>query len=215
VRHRRRLSKVAQSTRERFRKLQRLVETVDTANQWLTELVVAHVTIELVSTWSNFVRSYYLSCALNARLGRRSRIRTSRPYASAQDALGAAVLRFNPKATPLATGLWHRRDEPDWKNNGTLITLASEASWSNLETIAAALSIRGARSTVDPPVARNFYAHRNAGTLAAARSLGPRYGIPQYERLSQILLAIPSGSPNSLLVEWTGELDTITEWLCE
>jgi hypothetical protein len=195
--------------------LRRLIATVDPADVRSTELRVGHVTLELVNLWSNFVRAYYLSCALNARVGRRQRIRTTRTFTSTDDALRAAVLRFKPAAARLPSGGWSRRDEPDWKNTGILLTLASEGGWSNESTVAAALSIKGIRSIFDLPTFRNFYAHRNRETLEAARLLGARYGIPQYRRLSEILLSVPVAGRDLLLIEWIGELDIIIEWLCE
>src|SRR5207248_3261272 len=108
MRHRRRIGKVAQAARRRLARLRRLVAGVDPRDVQATERVVAYVTIELLTLWGNFLRSYYLACALNARCGRRRRIRTAVSYASVEDALGAAVRRFNSRAVPLATGKWHR-----------------------------------------------------------------------------------------------------------
>ena len=215
MRHRRRLRKVAQPARKRLRRLRHLAETVDRADLAKAERTIAHVAIELLTLWSNFVRSYYVACALGARRGRHSRVRTSKPYASVNDAIGAAIAKFRPSAVPRSTGLWHRRDEPTWHDNQTLITLAKDAKWSNEEVVAAALSIKGVRGALDLPVFRNFYAHRNPETLKTASQLGPQYGIPQHRRLSEILLAVPKGGHEALLLQWIGEFDIIIEWLCE
>ncbi len=215
MRQRRRLRKMAQAVKRRLQRLRRLAKAVDRTDLHLTDRTIAFVTLEVANAWANFMRSYYLACALNGKRSRRGTIRTAKPYASANEALGGAVVRFKPTATPNTAGQWHRRDEPAWHDTQVILTLSQEADWSNKDNVGTALSIRGSRGALDLPVFRNFYAHRNPATLRAARSLAPSHGIPQYQRLSDILLSVPVGSREALLVDWIDEFGIIVEWLCE
>jgi hypothetical protein len=210
-----RLRKVAQAARKRLRRLRKLVKGVDRTDVHITERSIAFATTELLTLWANFARSYYLASALQGKQTRRKRIQTSAHYSSPNDAIGAAILRFTPRARPHASGKWHRRQEPTWHDTNILLTLALDGGWSTASVVAAALSVTGVRAYVDLPVFRNFYAHRNASTQDAARACAPFYSIPQLRRVTDILLQVPQNGHEPLLVEWIDELDVVIDWLCE
>jgi hypothetical protein len=207
------LPQLGYGTNRRYSRLANMVVTAHGRAGPIVERIISFVTIEVQSTWSNFARCFYLSCAMGCREGRRSRISAAVSYATVNDALGAAILQFRPKATPLATGMWHRRDEPAWHEPRTLEVLAIKNGWTNLATIQSVFSLRS-RALVDLPVFRNFYAHRSVENLRAASAQAPMYGHPTSLRPTQVLLSIPIGGRGALLSQWIEELSTMSLWLC-
>jgi hypothetical protein len=174
---------------------------------------VAFVTIELQSAWSNFIRAYYRSCWRRPRTGSGHRIAMVVPGGAAHE-LGFAVTRWRPRATPTATGEWHRRDEPSWHNPAILITLARELSFTNRADIATAFS-SGSRVFLDLPVYRNFFAHRGHGTFRAAmQNAVERYGIAHAATPSMALLSRPPGLAQSLLADWIDDMFLTAQFLC-
>src|SRR5205823_2817708 len=137
-------------------------------------------TIELLNTWTNFVRSFYLSCCLNAKPEFSPRIGvTGLPLRTAEVlAIDTAIQITKPslylKHTPGAP--WSRRDEPSWHDPRTLLKLSQSLGFSNEADIQAAVSINP-RVLLDLPVFRNFFAHRNRDTFLSAQRLASHYGI--------------------------------------
>lgn len=177
------------------------------------ELCVANATIQLLNLWANFVRAYYLSCMLGAKREGGGWVATAHPGLTVNQALGMAILLFKPRAQPSATGGWDRRQEPTWHDPNNFLKIAAAVNCAHLADIQAAFST-GTRVFHDLPVFRNYFAHRNQQTSAAAVALAPLYGIPSTRRPSQVLLSRPIRRPQPLLLEWMDEMQFTIEYLC-
>lgn len=176
------------------------------------DMLIAYSTIEAINGWAAFVRSYYLSCMMNAETERGRTVLVSQSGLSADAAIGVAVQRFKPNVSPLASGQWHRRTEPPWHDPNTLLTLSAHVSCSQHSEISAAFSL-GATVFAGLPVFRNFFAHRNEGTLSAVRSIAPRYMVPSTLRPAAMLVFRPLTRPSGLLDEWLDELEVTARLL--
>jgi hypothetical protein len=115
---------------------------------------------------------------------------------------------------PPPSGTWRRRDEPPWHDPSTLIILATNIGATNLTQIQAAFST-GSRAPSDLPVYRNYFAHRNRGSLDAARSLIRLNGVAAGGSMAEVLARKPVGRSNPLLEEWISDLEFIAEFVCE
>lgn len=176
------------------------------------EAAISFVTIEILNSWVNFIRAYYLSCAFSAVSVTGTRI-TAASRMTENQAIGCAVHRWKPHAQPKADGSWNRRDEPNWHDPNIFIPICHTVAFSNVSDIEAAFST-GERTFDDLPVFRNYFAHRNWRTELAARNRAPLYGIPSSMRPSQILLARPLGRPQPLIFDWIDHLSFTGEFLC-
>lgn len=177
------------------------------------EARVAFVVIETLNAWTNFVRSFYLSCMFSARTTGGIRIGTVTTGIGENDAIGRAVLYWRPTARQKSDGSWRRRDEPTWHDPNLLIPVCRAEGFTNITDIEAAFSA-GDRTFVDLPVFRNYFAHRNQRSEKAARNLAPRYGIPATHRPAEILLSTPLGRPQSLIDDWIDHISFTIEYLC-
>jgi hypothetical protein len=175
--------------------------------------VAAFVAMEAANAWANFSRSYFLSCAINARLERGIRVNPLTPVNSSNAALGMSVRYYKPYAAPKADGTWHRRDEPTWHDPNVLTTLLNVLNVTHMVDVYAAFSINS-RVFLDLPVFRNFFAHRNQGSSAAAQRLAPQYSIPIDLRPAEILLERALGRPFPVVVDWLDDLTLVSEYLC-
>lgn len=199
------------------RRLARHHQVVDAAIQFApslhTEQLISYVSIDLLNSWVNFARSYYLSCCMGARTAVGLQVNLTTRPASLTAAIGLAVHQHRPKAQPRSDGSWNRRDEPPWHSSLTLLSLAAFLGFSNQTGIQSAFSIQ-TRVFADLPVFRNFYGHRNEQTQKAASKLGPQYGISPLLRPTAILLGRPSGRPQALIHEWIVDMSLAAEIMC-
>jgi hypothetical protein len=186
------------------------ISTVSTGT--LPEILVGNVAIESLNSWANFTRTYYLSCFLSPRTECGVPLSVT-STAAAGDAMGIAIRTWRPRATPNASGVWSRRDEPTWHDPNTLLTLAAVISCSNLADIQAAFSL-GYSVFRDLPVCRNFFAHRNRHTERAAMDIALRHGIAGHPRPAKLLLSFPYGRPEPLLLEWLHQISFTVQYLC-
>lgn len=174
---------------------------------------LAFCTIELANRWAMFCRSYYLSAALGSRNARGMPVRCSVGKLSLNDALGRAIRKHRSTATPKSDGSWPRRLEPTWHDPHVLIDLMSDVGSTNAADVAHAFST-GTRAFLDLPVFRNFFAHRNVGSMNAAQRIGIHYGIPSSLPPCDILLRRPVGRPRALLLDWFDDVQFTMEYLC-
>ena len=176
---------------------------------------ISHAVVESLNTWTEFVRSYYLSCILKPK-----RVRGGRVAASAftgttfNDAIGVAMARHRPQTPLPASGRWVRRDEPTWHDPYVLLNSCADLGCSNLTQIQSGLSLP-TRVFIDLPVFRNFFAHRNHATAASARVLASHYSIPSYHHPIDILANLPAGRPEPLIADWIDDMLCVIEFLCE
>ena len=175
---------------------------------------MAICTVELLNLWANFARSYFLSCILRPRRVKRGRVlHSNAAIVTFEDAVRAAARLHKPRTVPMA-GPVHRRDEPTWHDAHVFITSCASLGCSHQPDIEAAFSV-GSRVLLDLPVARNFFAHRNAATANAARAVALLYAIPTRRHPIDILALPPSGRPFPLLIEWIDDVRVLVELLCE
>lgn len=214
VRPTRNLKTLKTSAARRLQRLRGLLDSaIADAGGRYADSITSFGTVELQNTWVNFVRSYYLSTVIGARLERGLRIGIAHHFPDLNSAVGFAVHTWKPLATPRPNGSWRPRDEPTWHDPQVLLTLGSLIGMSNLVDIQTAFSIgTGVFSYL--PVFRNFFAHRNERTMHPAQAIAPIYGIPSTRRPVNILRSQPIGRPNSLIIEWTHDMQVVIELLC-
>lgn len=176
---------------------------------------MCRVTIDTLNTWTNFARAYYLSGMFGARRTNSARIAVANPHLSEQYAIENAIVISRPTAIRrLPAAAWHRREEPTWHDPNVFQRICAGEGFSNLVEIQAAFSA-GYRVFSDLPVFRNYFAHRNQGTLKAAVGLAPLHGIPATRRPSEILLTRPIGRIQPLILEFIDEIEFTVEYLCD
>jgi len=206
---------LAKSTTYRLKALR---ESLDAARSILAarerKLTVCGVTIDAINTWANFSRSYYLSCCIGAFLEPLGHVTTTLAFVSFNDSIGEAVRLHRVYATPRATGIWHRRDEPAWHDPNVLLNCFNNIGASNYAHVTNALSV-GTRFFIDLPVFRNYCAHKNQQTEQAAQSLAPTYGISSLLSPTEILLSTPIRARDPLLTLWLYDMETVVSLLCE
>lgn len=177
---------------------------------------IAFVTIELQNLWSNFCRSYYLSCILRPEREKGGIVTVNQFTGNDfNDAITVTMQKHKPWVRPNAAGIWNRRDEPAWHDTSVLIASCQELGCSNLMNVYAALSL-GSRVFQDLPIFRNFFSHRNETTVKNARSVATAYSIPSARRHpTQILASNPYGRAIPLLVDWIDDITITMELLCD
>lgn len=177
------------------------------------ESVLTFATLELLSTWSNFARAFYLSCLRGTITASGGKISCTVGFTDWNQAIGVAIRVYRPGALPKADGSWDRRDEPAWHDKNVLMNLCLATGCSHTPEVQRAFSA-GYRVFDDLPVYRNFLAHRNQQTMHAAMRTSALHGIPSTWRPSQALLAVPLTGSRPLLLEWVDEVDFTVEYLC-
>jgi hypothetical protein len=177
------------------------------------EARIAFVTIEMLNLWTNFMRSYYLSCMYSAVSRRGIYIKAQGARQTENQALGFAVRYWRPRATPQANGSWQSRDEPTWHDPNHLIPIMRAQGLSNLADFEAAFST-GERTFLDLPVFRNYFGHRNGRSQIAAQNLGPYYGIAATRRPTDILLSRPLRRHQPLILDCMDHIGFTIEYLC-
>jgi hypothetical protein len=178
-----------------------------------TKFGFSYVVIDLLNTWSNFSRAYYLSCILRPQLEGGGHIAIIISGLNFNDALGLAIRAYSRSAQPKADGTWHRKDEPAWHDPNVLMKLSSNLGCSNLANIQSAFS-SGSRVFLDLPVFRNYFAHKNQQSEYAAMQRAIKYGIPSNIRPLEILLARPLNRHQALIFDWLDDIAFVVEYLC-
>jgi hypothetical protein len=168
---------------------------------------IALCVIDAQSTWSQFVRHFFVSCVLGARRisGSRTTVTVGGLH-TPDDVIKFAVHAIKPsKKTKKALG---PLDEPPWHKGWVLLRLAPLVGLSNGVQVVSAFSIP-ARALDDLTIARNFFAHRSRGTAAELQALAPRYGLASSTRAG-VLPGYPDPKrPYSIAAGWLAELRAI------
>ena len=179
---------------------------------------VAYLAIESLTTWSNFIRSYFLSCTvLRARLGSGARVTHMDPsIVDERSALlkAISIVRQETLADAQNGQSVHPRFEPIWHEKRTLERLSDELRFSNDPEVLAALSHQTTFFAHLPPI-RNFFAHRSrraANTVAAIATQG--YGLVGLSHPVDLVNKRFSGRPTTLMVEWLMDMRSIGDELC-
>lgn len=173
------------------------------------------VCIELVDLWNGFSRALLISSVFGTRTRSGVSVRSSAPPLTWDDALSTFAAVLYPNRPPPPQGkVWTRREEPAWHDPSVLKRAFSTLKCSNEPTLNAALSI-GTRAFLDAPAFRNFFAHRNAETRAAAENAAAASSIPPTAHPADLLMAVPAARNTPLLLDWMDDMDAVMELLCE
>lgn len=178
------------------------------------DLYVTYVTLELLNTWSNFTRAYYLSCFLSPKSMKGKKITTVLLAPDLNGAISIAMQKLKPRTQPPPNGVWKRRDEPTWHDQTNFLILSEYIGASHLDDIRSALS-NGFTVFNDLAVFRNFFAHRNQSTEKSVRTASNNYSILAKKRPSQLLLTRPINRTQPLLLDWLDEIELTIWQLCD
>jgi hypothetical protein len=201
---------------KRLNYFEQLLLTIGSNNSFRqNEIVLEYITIELLNTWVNFSRSFYLSCTIFPKSVSGNRITTTILLHSFNDAIGVAISQTNRNHSPNSQGIWRRKDEPTWHDPNFMIKVCRHIGCSNIAEIESGLS-GGQTVFINLPTFRNFFAHRNQQTELAAKTVAlQKYGIsaPQL-KISEILLLPPLSETQPLINIWIVEMKITIEFLC-
>lgn len=167
---------------------------------------VAFASIELLNCWAGFSRSLYFSACFGARDASGASISTSVNLRDGLDAQLFAAQRFTRRS--LQRGAVTHRDEPNWLQSSTLITLLNDTGASNLATVSTALA-GNRRVLTDLPSVRNFFGHRGQDTARKAAGVGRNYGKPAHLHPAELCVSFAPGRPQSIIRDWAADLRDI------
>ena len=172
---------------------------------------MAFAAIEAATVWSSFVRSYYLSCALGAKLESGTKVTVSQPgILSTFDAMKFAVRKLKNKNLRRN---WRPFDEPTWRLPSTLLRLSTEIGFSHGAQIAAAFSV--STSVFDElPDFRNFYAHRGESTVQGVAAMVSNWRMSGRMHPTAAMACCRPGRPQNIISDWCDEIRITVELLC-
>lgn len=207
-----RLPRLTRLAHKRLIYLSGLVQTIPILDWQEADRILSFAAIETLNLWSEFIRSYYLSCIFGAEKGDGTKVKTAvRVGRTVATAIDFSVRKLRPSLRHRPP--WRRRDEPTWYEPETLIVLSRELGCSNFKEITAAFSYP-TRAFADLPKFRNFFAHRNEETARKAVERAIFYGLSPKLRPGEILASIAPGRPQSVLDDWIDDLREIAALLC-
>lgn len=172
--------------------------------------ITAYIVIECTNLWAAYCRSLFLSSAYGASDADGPVLPASKRLATEEQAITEAIRFVKPNLLKNKKPPWSDFDEPTWRKSEHFGTAMSGLGASNAPRIAKALA---ANSTVlsELPKFRNFYAHRARSTAEEARMVALVYTLPPTGHPTDIVWRIPSGSSESLLLNWLRDLDGIVD----
>ena len=179
----------------------------------LRDRELAYVVLETQNLWTNFSRSYLISCVFTPKRCAGGRVTyTNAAIQTPGDVLFAA----NKLARgPLAAAPITRRDEPSWHDIALFHNTCQHLQCSHLAHVQAALSLQ-TRVFHDLPSFRNFYAHRNGESAQKAVQLAKRiYLIVGPTHPSDVLAEPARNRTQALILDWLDDMSTIVDLLCE
>jgi hypothetical protein len=213
MRRRRRLGALVSSYRHNIeRNERRFVAALSKQTTRARDGGVALAAVDVLNTWGNFVRAYWLSSFGEPWTSSGTKVQCERSML-ASDPLGFAVTTFRPHVLPMGSGKWDRRLEPAWHDPQTLLRLTRDAGLTSAGDVAVAFSIN-TRVFYDLPVLRNYFAHRNEDTYLAALRVAALNSLPTPKRPSEVLTGVSAGHTQALFREWLGDLDLVADYLC-
>lgn len=173
----------------------------------------AYAIVEAQNLWTNFTRSYLLSCIFRPK--RRNGGRVTYANAAIQTP-GDVLFEANKLARgPLAPAPIARRDEPPWHDVALFYRTCQHLQCSHLAHVQTALSLQ-TRVFQDLPSFRNFYAHRNGESAEKAVQLAKRiYLIAGPTHPSDVLAQPARNRTQALVLDWLDDISAIVDLLCE
>jgi hypothetical protein len=173
---------------------------------------LCYVSIEALNTWSEFVRSYILSCVNNPQRVNRAQVTHSNgALRSHGDVLHAAVRLMKGAQKPAPK---RRRDEPAWHDIQTLLKTCAVLGCSHIADVQNAVSI-GTKTFDHLPTLRNYYAHRNHESKRKACQLAVKYAIARVPHPTLLLSTPLPRRPQPLIADWIDDLRSVAQMLCE
>lgn len=174
---------------------------------------LAHVTIEAQNVWSNFVRSYLISCVFSPKKVKGGRVTLgNQAILNPGDVVWAAAKAARGPTAPAPTS---RREEPSWHDVPLFVRTAQALQCSHLAQIQSALSLQ-TRVLQDLPVFRNFYAHRNEESARKAVNLASsQYLIRGYRHPTMVLAQPAYRRTQAVILDWLDDMGSIMELLCD
>ena len=207
------LKKLCQKTARKLFKFRVLAEHSISLKWPEVDRNISYITLEFLNTWTNFSRTYFLSCSLSPERENGTQIIISNPgIRNFSDAISASMRRC--KYRRWARGGWGRRDEPPWFKPDTLIKSCDEIGCSNYPDILNAFSVP-TNVFEHLPKFRNFFAHRNDHTVKIAKNIAHQYSINASLQPSVILCTPAYGRPQILLLDWIDDINTVVKLLCK
>ncbi len=201
------LARLEHAARRRLGRLEALLVKCQMPPASGQERDIALCLIEAQSTWSQFVRHFFVSCVLGARRigGTRTGVTVAGLHTT-EDVIkwASAVIKPATKGKKALGPL----DEPPWHLGWVLPRLAQKVGLSNEPQIISGFAIP-ARALDDLPIARNFFAHRSHVTAADLQAIAPRYGLTGSIRAG-VLPGYPDPRrPYSIAAGWVAELRAV------
>ena len=172
--------------------------------------------IDGINCFANFTRAFYLSAALGCWTGAGIRVCSGVPsIRTLREAMVVAIhAAAKNKAQYLpATGPIGRRQEPAWHDPNVLIQCAQAASLSNRDDVVSAFS-PFPKCVTDWSCVRNFFAHRNGDTHAAATTVLAQNGLVSRGGITELLVQPGIHGARPLLWDWCEEIELVCEYLC-
>jgi hypothetical protein len=208
-----RLEKLCRVARRRITKLRAVVRTFSLPAAPEADRAIAWAMIEGLNVWAGFLRSYYLSAAIDAKTSSGTRIRLSAAFPDIQAALRFAVQYL--KDPTFKKSLVSRRDEPTWHNTNDFLRLLRKVGASNIPAIQAGLAYRTTFFTYLSTI-RNFYAHRCDDTPRKAGNVGVKLGLSATPNLhaTEIMCSTLPRRPQNIATDWLDDIGNVIDLLC-
>jgi hypothetical protein len=200
---------------KRIMRLQRLSRGLSYNPSAVDRRTVAHIVVESANLWSAISRSFYLSCALGARLTGGGRVTINTPgvhITNVRDSIHIAVQKVRPRKVN-NRGVYSPLDEPIWYKRNTLLELDNALAFSNTNSIQLALNLQTDVFT-DMNIFRNFFAHRSGVTANEASRLAPRYGQVSQKHPADILCGLTNSGRQNILSNWLDDIEITVSYLC-
>lgn len=173
----------------------------------------SYVIIEAQNLWSNFSRSYLLSCLLRPKRISKGFVILSNAAITTPGDLLLLATRIHRGRTAAAPTT--RREEPPWHDRNIFLRTCNELGCSHYSDILSAMSIQ-TRVLEDIPVFRNFYAHRNEESTRKAIDLGRhKYLITGASHPTEVLATPPYKRTQPLILDWLDDIQVTIEFLCD
>jgi hypothetical protein len=206
------IGKLSGSCQRRLVRLKVLVDGRRPPIDGQTDRLLAFAAIETLSLWAGFVRAYYISCSLGARLLNGSRVLIAQPgILTGSDAVRFAAQRIKRKSLGVA---WRPLDEPSWRQPTTLLRISSAIGFSHNGQVTAAFST-ATKVFDDLPEFRNFYAHRSEVTAGQVTALATAWGITARLHPSEVIASYLPGRPQNVIADWIDDVATVIDLLCQ
>jgi hypothetical protein len=181
------------------------------------QILMSYLLIDLLNTWAQFNRHFYLSCILEPKTTNGNKVSSLisiRVGKTPQDAIGLLIQSIHPRKNPPSSGVWHRRDEPNWHDINVIFSGCNLLNTSKSGDVNSTLSFNFPVFK-DLAVFRNYFAHKNQSTENAAKLIAPKYLISPLLNPLEIAMSVPPGRTNPLFIDWIDELELSVLKMCE